>query len=334
MVHPARDISDYLRQLEWALPVGPVSKRRILREIETHLLDAVQQELRSGNSRGEAERRAMARLGSPQMLAARFSHRPKRSLVAAVAFATVLGGAAAVALVLTFGGRSGSQIPGNAIHPGSVVQAQLAAQRLDPGTLRQLTATSAIDDGSSVRLLAARGPGQRIYLAPASLDGSLSFLGDLQPLDQIQGTNNGYLVMRPIANVFNDDPSPGWDVKIVSRGSAPLAVYEVAGGLTELRPSWIAVVGVALPTVFRVTGTSADGRTFKLPLNKWRAFQYASKVAHSFPLTLSAFDARGALLGLTSLHLGMCGGDCGSGSTGTLSVTGNSETMTFTAGGS
>jgi hypothetical protein len=66
-------IEEYLAELSRHLRVGPLAKRRILREVEAHLQDTVRHETAEGASSQEAERRALARLGPPQELALRFA---------------------------------------------------------------------------------------------------------------------------------------------------------------------------------------------------------------------------------------------------------------------
>ncbi len=69
-------IAEYLAALRRSLRVGPLAKRRILREIEAHLLDAADHEELAGIDRGEAERAAVERLGPADLVAARFSSAP------------------------------------------------------------------------------------------------------------------------------------------------------------------------------------------------------------------------------------------------------------------
>jgi hypothetical protein len=103
-------IEEYLRELERRLGVGPIRRRRIMRELESHLLDAAAEEERTGLSRLEAERRATERLGTADELAARFNTArrswPSGRLIAvavAVAFATV---ALVLPVVLITGGAN------------------------------------------------------------------------------------------------------------------------------------------------------------------------------------------------------------------------------------
>ena len=96
---------EYLRGLRRALRVGPLARRRIVRELEAHLADTVAHELAAGATAAETERRAIARLGDPDSLpdfpARRV--RPRYKLAAAVASIAVAGAAVALALVVPRG---------------------------------------------------------------------------------------------------------------------------------------------------------------------------------------------------------------------------------------
>jgi HAAS domain-containing protein len=79
-------ISDYLDTLARALSFDPALSRRVQREVEDHLLDAIAcNPTRDGR---EAERRAIARFGEPHAIAAEFARvsvaRQARSLAAAI----------------------------------------------------------------------------------------------------------------------------------------------------------------------------------------------------------------------------------------------------------
>ncbi len=104
-------VEEYLRELGRRLSVGPVRRRRILRELEAHLLDATAEEERGGRSRQDAERRATERLGSVDDLAARFGARRRsrttRRLVAISVGVSVAATAAfALPMVLVDSGES------------------------------------------------------------------------------------------------------------------------------------------------------------------------------------------------------------------------------------
>ena len=72
-------IEEYLAELRRHLKVGPLAKRRILREVETHLREAAERE-------GD-EWAAVAAFGSAEATAARFARRRlPRALAAASAF--------------------------------------------------------------------------------------------------------------------------------------------------------------------------------------------------------------------------------------------------------
>lgn len=98
---------EYMAVLRRSLRVGPLERRRILRELEAHLVDAVRREEAAGVARPAAERRAIARLGEPGNLAARFSE--ERGSVRHWSISAGLAAAASIAsaLVLVFDGTSG-----------------------------------------------------------------------------------------------------------------------------------------------------------------------------------------------------------------------------------
>lgn len=102
-------IDEYLHTLARTMRVSQRSQRRILREIQEHLEDAVRQEEDTGLGRIEAERRAVARLGPVEALADRFTEVPAapRHLRAALAFAAVCATAAAAIFAFEFDGTSG-----------------------------------------------------------------------------------------------------------------------------------------------------------------------------------------------------------------------------------
>jgi hypothetical protein len=79
-------IPDYLDTLARALSFDPSLSRRVRREVEDHLLDAIAAD--PARDRREAERRAVARFGEPHAIAAEFARvsvaRQARSLAAAI----------------------------------------------------------------------------------------------------------------------------------------------------------------------------------------------------------------------------------------------------------
>lgn len=79
-------IPDYLDALARALSFDPSLSRRVRREVEDHLLDAIAAD--PARDRREAERRAVARFGEPHAIAAEFARvsvaRQARSLAAAI----------------------------------------------------------------------------------------------------------------------------------------------------------------------------------------------------------------------------------------------------------
>jgi hypothetical protein len=92
----------YLRARRRELNLGPLRKRRILREIEAHLLDAVEDALTKGGRRLESERVAVERLGPPELVAEQFTR--KRRYWPAAAFASLAVAAAAAVVAPQIGG--------------------------------------------------------------------------------------------------------------------------------------------------------------------------------------------------------------------------------------
>jgi hypothetical protein len=98
---------EYLAALRRTLRVGPFAKRRILREIDAHLVDAIRREEVGGATRTVAERRAIACFGDPRILAARFSEGRRTTRRWATPAGLSAAAGIAVALVVGFDGPSG-----------------------------------------------------------------------------------------------------------------------------------------------------------------------------------------------------------------------------------
>jgi hypothetical protein len=77
-------IEEYLAELRRHLRAGPLTRHRILREVEAHLADAAKREEENGFAREQAEGRAVRRFGLPDAVAARFSPGPSRRQAALV----------------------------------------------------------------------------------------------------------------------------------------------------------------------------------------------------------------------------------------------------------
>lgn len=91
---PVRAIARYVAELEHALRLRPLLRRRLSAEVREHLEDAARAERLGGASRDEAERHAIAAFGSARELARAYRRpRPSRALVG-----TTLGAAAVAAL--------------------------------------------------------------------------------------------------------------------------------------------------------------------------------------------------------------------------------------------
>ena len=65
-------IQSYLRSLEWELWLRGLSDPEILAEIESHLLESVEQGLRRGLNREQAEQEALTRFGSAKFVSSTF----------------------------------------------------------------------------------------------------------------------------------------------------------------------------------------------------------------------------------------------------------------------
>lgn len=68
-----RSIEGYVDDLAWRLRVGMRGRRRIVAEVAAHLADLVAEEEAAGHTPQAAARRATARFGAPQELAAEFN---------------------------------------------------------------------------------------------------------------------------------------------------------------------------------------------------------------------------------------------------------------------
>jgi len=72
-VKERNEIAAYLVQLNRGLTVGLARRKRILAEVEQHLRDAADAASATGVDRAEAEQRAVAAFGSPEVVAERFA---------------------------------------------------------------------------------------------------------------------------------------------------------------------------------------------------------------------------------------------------------------------
>jgi hypothetical protein len=149
-------IEEYLAELECRLRIGRRAKGRIAQEISAHLQDAAHEEEQRGAGRIEAERRAVDRFGSAEMLAARFPRTPRRRLVAGAAVGVVLVAEATTALVLA--------VSGNPRHSPLALSVTLSTSphkvvARGSGTQSTLTPTSSsiTVDGSSTSTITVQG---------------------------------------------------------------------------------------------------------------------------------------------------------------------------------
>lgn len=97
-----RSIEGYADDLAWRLRVGMRGRRRIVSEVTAHLADLVAEEEAAGHTPQAAARRATARFGAPEELAAEFNrdcalHSARVAAWALVASVTAAVGAAGLA---------------------------------------------------------------------------------------------------------------------------------------------------------------------------------------------------------------------------------------------
>jgi hypothetical protein len=142
-------IEEYLAELRRHLRVGPLARRRILQEVESHLFDAAARE-------GD-EQMAVSSFGPPDQVAARFSH-PRR-FVHLRWFLPATGIAAAVVIGLVLGwqgaapSRPSDAIPALAMLTGEESESGLSIIS-DLGYMRTARAgCTTINNASLVRSL-------------------------------------------------------------------------------------------------------------------------------------------------------------------------------------
>lgn len=126
----------YLRALRNTLPRS--RRRRVVAEIRSHLREGIAAERARGLDRDEAERVTIARLGSPEQLAAQFAAdagQPAARFTAPASgrTVTVLTGLAALAVVAAVAGLA---VTHTRHHPsGSTIQRTAATATLPSGTV-------------------------------------------------------------------------------------------------------------------------------------------------------------------------------------------------------
>lgn len=91
-----RSVEGYLDDLAWRLRVGIRGRRRIVSEVGAHLADAVAEEEAAGHTPQAAARRATARFGAPEEVAAEFNRDCALHSARVAAWALVVGVVAAV----------------------------------------------------------------------------------------------------------------------------------------------------------------------------------------------------------------------------------------------
>ncbi|MBS2537069.1 hypothetical protein KGQ20_30360, partial [Catenulispora sp. NF23] len=115
---PYRSIEAYADDLAWRLRVGLRGRRRIVSEVSAHLADLVAEEEAAGQTPQAAARRATARFGAPEELAAEFNrdcalHSARIAAWALVACVIASVGAAGLALR---GGAPAAPWPNQAVY--------------------------------------------------------------------------------------------------------------------------------------------------------------------------------------------------------------------------
>jgi len=129
----------YLRALRNTLPRS--LRRRVVAELRSHLAEGIAAERARGLDREEAERVTIARLGSPEQLAAQFSAdagQPlaRRAAPASRRTATALTGLAGLAVVAVVAAVAGLAVTHTRHHPsGSTSQRTAATATLPSGAV-------------------------------------------------------------------------------------------------------------------------------------------------------------------------------------------------------
>jgi hypothetical protein len=125
-----RSVEGYLDDLAWRLRVGSRGRRRIINEVAAHLADVVAEEEAAGHTPQAAARRATARFGAPEELAAEFNRDCALHSARVAAWALVVCVAAAVgaAGLANQGGAPAVPWPDQAVYYGvPVLLGQVAA---------------------------------------------------------------------------------------------------------------------------------------------------------------------------------------------------------------
>lgn len=304
-------IQEYLNKLANELGSGRRLRRRVRREIQAHLNEAVLEAGRQGFSAHEAERRALERLGPPELVAARFAEELpgrstlKRAFVASSAMA-LAGAIAAVALLVPSESRDTRRSPfpvrGDPFarvfphHPRLL--ADLTKQTsVDPTTVRVVAQAPAagVPEGRVV-LLAGRGSGGQLHLAPYVFSGGGSVLVG-------QGFSSVTKERRPFFDpaVTGENMRPGqWQVIRASpAASRPpvLSYFEALGGRRDRAVRWATLVGVTRRDVGTVLMRFADGTRRAIAVRPRHSFAYSSGSPAAFPTALEAYGPRGRLQG-------------------------------------
>jgi hypothetical protein len=243
-------IEEYLAELRRCLRVGPFRKRRIVREIEAHLVEAA-------SDRGEDA--ATTELGSPRLLARRFKRgRPSRGRWAAAAVLAALALGAVAASVSVFGGGKSAQ-PLRRLGDGSIaaLDANPAPPEPVPGsellaTLdghrvladRERTMWVARGKGNSVCLVVEDGTGSGtgcigrsaltrgplyVALQQAETD-SITVVGLVDDaVTAIEGPGGKRVVVRRNAFAFNDIPGRSSSIRLKLFTARGFRTFEITG---------------------------------------------------------------------------------------------------------
>lgn len=115
-----RSVEGYVEDLAWRLRVGMRGRRRIVSEVTAHLADLVAEEEAAGYTPQAATRRATARFGAPEDLAAEFNHDSAlhSARVAAWALVTCTSAAVGAAGLALRGGAPAVPWPNQTLYYG------------------------------------------------------------------------------------------------------------------------------------------------------------------------------------------------------------------------
>ncbi|HEY4346795.1 MAG TPA: hypothetical protein VGM80_04335 [Gaiellaceae bacterium] len=186
------------------------------------------------------------------------------------------------------------QQAGPRIHPTAALLAAARLTHVDPATLRRISA-----GGRGYRrvvLVGGIGPDGKAWLGQVGKD----WVGDFFPLfGQIGEVDRSSWRTRT---------AHGWDgqhfpMYARSDGHRQVFGYVEFGGSEASRVSWATLVGFVRGDVTRLTVRTASGTTRRVPLTVDGGFSYAAVTPAGLPKRVSAYDAKGRLVGIQGFAL-------------------------------